>query len=111
MLVSRKLNEDLSEVFCNPSSGHASLKCRLIHATVLRNYNLDKRSHFLYILRLKILGGLEGFIISLVFNSTASLLLGYEVDMKLIKSNIFFEIFTINCREIIKAISAQCFFF
>lgn len=62
-----------------------------------------------FLLRLKILGGLEGFIISLVFNSTASLLLGYKMEMKLIKSNIFFEIFTINCREMIKAISFALF--
>ena len=62
-----------------------------------------------FLLRLKILAGLEGFIISLVLNSTTSLLLGYEMEMKLIKSNIFFEIFTINCREMIKAISFALF--
>lgn len=54
-----------------------------------------------FILRLKILAMLEGFLISLVFNSTASLILGYEMEMKLIKSDIFFEILTINCHEMI----------
>ena len=62
-----------------------------------------------FLLSLKILAGLEGFIITLVFNSTASLLLGYEMEIKLIKSNIFFEILTINCREMIKAISVALF--
>ena len=62
-----------------------------------------------FLLRLKILAGLEGSIISLVLNSTASLLLGYEMDMKLIKSNIFFKILTINCPEMIKAISLALF--
>ena len=61
------------------------------------------------LLRLNILGGLEGFIITLVFNSTASLLLGYKMEMKLMKSNIFFEILTINYREMIKAISFPLF--
>ena len=42
-----KHNEGLPEVFCNPSSvPSASLKCRLIHATVLRSYNQDKWSDF-----------------------------------------------------------------
>ena len=62
-----------------------------------------------FLLCSKILGGMEGFIISLVFNSTASLLLGYEMDMKLIKSNIFFKILTINCPEMIEAISFALF--
>ena len=62
-----------------------------------------------FLLCSKILGGMEGFIISLVFNSTASLRLGYEMDMKLIKSNIFFKILTINCPEMIKAISFALF--
>lgn len=62
-----------------------------------------------FLLGLKILAGLEGFIISLAFNSTASLLLGYEMEIKLIKSNIFFEILTIDCREMIKAISFALF--
>ena len=62
-----------------------------------------------FLLRLNILGGLEGFIISLVLNSTASLLLGYKMEMKWIKSNIFFEILRINCREMIKAISFALF--
>ena len=62
-----------------------------------------------FLLCSEILGGMEGFIISLVLNSTSSLLLGYEMEMKLIKSNIFFEIFTINCPEMIKAISFALF--